>query len=130
MERFALTLFDYSRDHQWVRLMGWTEGELRSVSIHYEATSHGEISEVDDYLNLADFGNTSLGVSAQGSGGGTSANVRSLQNVYVYRADTPPKLYLRLQRLMDEGGPTAHAPGMFEDESTEPGVRRQKGTGG
>jgi hypothetical protein len=116
MERFARTLYDYSQDHQWVRLMGWTEAELRSVPIHYEATSHATTGPEDDYLNLANFGATSLGVSSQGSGGGTSANVRSIENTYVYRADTPPALYDRLQRLIDQGGPTAHAPGVFDQE--------------
>lgn len=105
MERFARTLFDYSQEHQWVRLMGWTEDELRGVPIHDQATSHDTTTEVDDYLNLANFGATALGVSSQGSGGGTSANVRSLQNVYVYRSDTPLVLYERLQTLMDQGGP-------------------------
>ncbi len=116
MERFARSLYDYSRDHQWVRLMGWTEDELRSVPIHDEATSHAQVTSEDDYLNLANFGATSLGVSAQGSGGGTSAQVRAIQNIYVYRSDTPPVLYDRLQKLLDQGGPPAHTPGMFERE--------------
>jgi hypothetical protein len=109
-------LYDYSLDHPWVRLMGWTEDELRSVPIHEEATSHGTLGPEDDYLNLANFGATGLGVSSQGSGGGTSAQVRSIQNVYVYRSETPPALYARLQRLVDEGGPPAHTPGLFEQE--------------
>lgn len=109
-EKFALTLYDYAREHQWVRLLGWTEDELRSVPIHYEATS------AFDYLNLANFGNTALGVSAE-SGGGTSAHTRAIQNVYVYQSDTPPELYLRLQRLMDEEKPAADAPEAFRQWS-------------
>jgi hypothetical protein len=116
MERFARTLYDYSKDHQWVRLMGWTDAELRSVPIHSNATSHGTTGPEDDYLNLANFGATSLGVSSQGSGGGTSANVRSIENTYVYRADSPPPLYERLQRLIDEGGPASDAWGVFDKE--------------
>lgn len=103
MERFSLSLFDYAQDHQWPRLMGWSDDELRAVPIHYEATSGA------NYLNLANFGATGLGVSAE-SGGGTSAGARSLQNVYVYQSDCPPQLYQRLQRLMDEGGPSPYPP--------------------
>ncbi|HLH75064.1 MAG TPA: hypothetical protein VKX96_17430 [Chloroflexota bacterium] len=103
MEKFALTLWDYGRDHQWVRLLGWTEDELRATPIHYEATS------ASDYLNLANFGNTALGVSSV-AGGGTSAHTRALQNVYVYQSDTPAELYERLQRLMDQEGPDPYPP--------------------
>ena|SRR5579884_3225554 len=101
-EKFGLTLFDYGRDHQWVRQMGWSDDELRSVPIHYEATSAA------DYLNLANFGNTALGVSSV-AGGGTSAHTRSIQNVYVYQNDTPPQLYERLQRMMDQEAPVVDA---------------------
>lgn len=97
------TLYDYGRDHQWVRLMGWSDDELRSVPIHFEATSAA------DYLNLANFGATGLGVSSE-AGGGTSANVRALQNVYVFQSDTPAPLYERLQRLMDDEPQTVDAP--------------------
>lgn len=100
------TLYDYSRDHQWVRVMGWSDDDLRAVPIHFEATS------ANDYLNLANFGNTALGVSSV-AGGGTSANARALQNVYVYQNDTPPHLYERLQRLMDEEPQTIDAPETF-----------------
>jgi hypothetical protein len=116
VERFARSLYDYSQEHQWVRLLGWTDDELLSVPIHSDATSHAQTSPEDDYLNLANFGATGLGVSSQGSGGGTSANVHSLENVYVYRSDTPPALYNRLQRLMDQGGPIPYAPGDFEQQ--------------
>jgi len=101
-EKFALTLYEYGRDHQWVRQMGWSEDELRSVPIHYEATS------AVDYLNLANFGNTALGVSSV-AGGGTSAGARNIQNVYVYQSDTPARLYERLQRLMDQETPVVDA---------------------
>jgi hypothetical protein len=104
MEKFSLTLADYAQDHQWVRMLGWTDAELRQVPIHDEATSGG------DYLNLANFGNTALGVS-QEAGGGTSAQVHSIQNLYIYRSDTPPQLYERLQRLADQGGPDPYPPG-------------------
>ncbi len=100
------TLLDYSRDHQWVRMMGWSDDDLRSVPIHFEATSAG------DYLNLANFGNTALGVSSV-AGGGTSANVRALQNAYVYQSDTPPHLYERLQRMIDNEPQTTDAPETF-----------------
>lgn len=100
------TLHDYRRDHQWVQMMDWSDDELRSVPIHFEATS------ASDYLNLANFGNTALGVSSV-SGGGTSANVRALQNAYVYQSDTPPHLYQRLQKMMDQEPQTRDAPEAF-----------------
>ena len=103
MDIFALTLWDYGHDHQWVRLLGWSEDDLRAIPIHYEATSAG------DYLNLANFGNTALGVSSV-AGGGTSAQTRALQNVYVYQSDTPAALYERLQKLVDQGGPDPYPP--------------------
>jgi hypothetical protein len=121
MEKFSLTLFDYAQDHQWPRLMGWSEDELRSVPIHYEATGGS------DFLNLANFGATGLGVSSE-SGGGTSAGARSLQNVYVYQSDCPPPLYERLQRLMDQGGPMADPHGM-ESPSDQSGGMRQRRAG-
>jgi len=105
MDTFALTLWDYGRDHQWVRLLGWSEDDLRAIPIHYEATSAG------DYLNLANFGNTALGVSSV-AGGGTSAHTRALQNVYVYQSDTPIALYERLQKLVDQGGPDPYPTGV------------------
>lgn len=105
-EGLVPTLFDYARDHQWVRLMGWSDDELRSVPIHFQATSAG------DYLNLANLGNTALGVSSE-SGGGTSADTRSIQNVYVYQDEAPPRLYERLQRLMDQEQPVVDATETF-----------------
>jgi len=119
MERFARTLNDYAKDHQWVRLLGWTENELESVPIHGQATSHDVTTEIDEYLNLANFGNTGLGVTSLAAGGGTSANVRSIENVYVYREDTPPELFRRLQVLIDGEGPPAHTPGIFGEEESE-----------
>jgi len=105
-ETFARTLYDYAREYQWPRLMGWSEDELRAVPVHEEATS------VCDYLNLANFGNTALGVTSV-AGGGTSAHVHAIPNLYVYQDDTPPELYARLQRLLDAEGPPAHVPGTF-----------------
>jgi hypothetical protein len=115
MAQNVRTLYEYGRDHQWVRLLGWTDVELQSVPIHSHATSHATTGPEDEYLNLANFGNTGLGVTSLGEGGGTSANVRDLRNVYVYREDTPPELYQRLQRLMDQEGPTPFAPGVLEN---------------
>ena len=48
----------------------------------------------------------------------TSANVRSIENVYVYREDTPPELFRRLQVLIDGEGPPAHTPGIFGEEES------------
>ena len=57
-EELALTLFDYAADYQWIRLLGWTDEELRGVRVHEQATSG------DEMINLANFGGTALGVSA------------------------------------------------------------------
>jgi hypothetical protein len=119
MDSFGLSLYDYGQDHQWVRLLGWTEDELRSVPVHYEATSHATTGPADEYLNLANFGATGLGVSSVGSGGGTSAQVHSIQNIFVYREDTPPELYHRLEVLMDQGGPIPFAPEVLEEGQPE-----------
>lgn len=109
MAQHRRTLHDYSRDHQWVRLLGWSEGELRSVPIHFEATSHATTGPEDEYLNLANLGNTGLGATSLGQGGGTSADTRSLQNVYVYRSECPPPLYERLRRVLEEEQPVQGA---------------------
>lgn len=99
-EAHSLTLYDYQADLQWVRNLGWSDDELRQVPVHEQATA-GE-----DYLNLANFGGTALGVTER-SGGGTSADVRALRNLYVYRSDTPAHLYKQLSDLLDRGGPSA-----------------------
>lgn len=103
-KNFSLSMWDYSKQYQWIRLLGWSEDELRSVPIHEEATSS------DDYINLTNFGGTPLGVSAK-SGGGSSAGARNVRNLYVYRKEVPDELWRRLQQLSRRGGPSA-----FEDD--------------
>ncbi len=106
-EELALTLFDYAADYQWIRLLGWTDEELRGVRVHEQATSG------DEMINLANFGGTALGVSAN-AGGGTSADARSIPNLWVYKSSTPPALWERLQDLANRGGPSAYnASGQF-----------------
>jgi len=106
-------------------MMGWSEKELRSVPIHYDATSHATTGPEDEYLNLANFGNTGLGVTSLGMGGGTSANTRSLENIYVYRSDCPPQLFDRLRRTMEEEKPAQGAEDMLQQRGNEnPNQRR------
>jgi hypothetical protein len=105
-ERFALTLYDYRDQLHWVGQMGWKDDDLRRVPVYEQATS-GE-----DYLNLANFGGTALGVSER-SGGGTSASSHSIHNIYVYRRTTPPELYRRLEKLMKLGGTSGYEDGVF-----------------
>ena len=101
-EEFALTLFDYRHQLNWVRYLGWTDEELQQVPVHEQATA-GE-----DYLNLANFGGTPLGVSERG-GGGTSADIREgIHNLYVYKREVPPHLYQQLQELVERGGPSGY----------------------
>ncbi|HLH26828.1 MAG TPA: hypothetical protein VK066_30245 [Chloroflexota bacterium] len=109
----TLMLSDLAREFQWVQMLGWSEDELESVPVHEEATAG------DEMLNLSNFGGTALGVSAN-AGGGTSANTRSIQNLWVYRRETPPPLWDRLRELMNRGGPSGYnASGQFGETSTE-----------
>ncbi len=111
-EELAMTLFDYRQTLQWVRMLGWSEDELRQVPVHEQATA-GE-----DYLNLANFGGTALGVSER-AGGGTSANVRAVRNLYVYRRELPAHLWQRLAELANRGGPSAfEESGQFGERGT------------
>lgn len=102
-EPFALTLYDYRDEFNWIRQLGWTDEELRQVPVHEQATSGG------DYINLTNWGGTALGVSAE-SGGGSSAGVRNIRNIYMYKSDTPERLYGILSQISQRGGPSA-----FED---------------
>ena len=97
---FSLTLYDYADEYQWIRMLGWSEEDLRKVPVHEEASS-GE-----EYLNLANFGGTPLGVSAV-AGGGTSGNVRAIRNLYVYKSEVPDNLWQKLADLANRGGPSA-----------------------
>ena len=125
MAQHGRTLHDYAQDHQWVGMMGWSEKELRSVPIHYDATSHATTGPEDEYLNLANFGNTGLGVTSIEFGSGTSANTRSLENVFVYRSDCPPQLFERLRRVMEEEKPAQGAEDMLQQRGNEnPNQRR------
>lgn len=106
-EKFAMTLYDYRRTLQWVRELGWTDDELSQVPVHEQATA-GE-----DYLNLANMGGTPLGVTVRG-GGGTSADVESIRNMYVYKSEVPEHLWNRLAEIMDRGGTSGYeASGKF-----------------
>ncbi|TAK28678.1 MAG: hypothetical protein EPO21_22580 [Chloroflexota bacterium] len=117
MEKFELTLYDYRNDLNWVRQMGWSDEELQQVPVHEQATA-GE-----NYLNLANFGGTTLGVTARG--GPTSAAVHNIHNLYVYERETPEHLYKQLREMVDRGGPSAYEEdGVFgergEDSSFPP----------
>ncbi len=100
-EQFAMTLFDYRGTLQWVRELGWTDDELAQVAVHEQATA-GE-----DYINLANMGGTPLGVTARG-GGGTSADVSSIHNMYVYKSEVPEHLWNRLVAIINRGGTSGY----------------------
>ena len=100
MGRFERTLYDYRDELQWVRLLGWTDEQLKQVPVHEEATA-GE-----PYLNLANFGGTNLGVTERG--GPTSAAVHSIHNLYIYEREVPEELYRQLRDLVDRGGPSGY----------------------
>ena len=107
VEPFARTLYDMREELQWVRMLGWTDDELRSVPVHADATTNQE------YLNLANFSGTGLGVTTRDQGGGTSADVQSIRNLYVYSSEAPPDLYRQLEDLLNKGGPSAYEDGVF-----------------
>ena len=100
MGKFELTLYEYKDELNWVQQMGWSDDELRQVPVHEQATA-GE-----DYLNLANFGGTNLGVTARG--GPTSAAVHNIHNMYIYEREVPERLYKQLKNLVDRGGPSAY----------------------
>lgn len=105
-EEFARTLYDMRDELQWVRMLGWSDEELKSVRVHPYPDS-GE-----QRLNLANFGGTPLGDNAYG-GGETSADATAIRNLYVFKSTTPPNLWLKLVELMDKGGPSAFEDGQF-----------------
>jgi len=109
VEQLAMTLFDYKESLQWVRQLGWSDEDLKKVPVHEQATA-GE-----DYLNLANMGGTGLGVTARGQGGGTSANVQSIRNMYVYAGEVPERLYRQLENIMNKGGTSGYEDGFFGD---------------
>lgn len=105
--KFERTLFDYRGELHWVSLLGWPDDDLRQVPVHEQATA-GE-----EYLNLSNFGNTALGVTSRAHGGPASADVRALRNLYVYSREVPERLYRKLERLADQGGPDAYDASVF-----------------
>ena len=102
------TLYDYREDLQWVRMLGWSDADLKKVPVHEDATAN------EDYLNLANFSGTGLGVTSRAEGGGTSANVRgAVRNLYIYSSEVPKHLYDALDDLLKRGGPSGYEDGVF-----------------
>ena len=95
----SLTMQDLAAEMQWIRMLGWSDDQLRSVLVHEEATGGDEI------INLSDFGGTALGVNP-GSMGGASAGVGALRNMWVYKSETPGECWSQLQQLAAQGGPS------------------------
>ncbi|HEY8476100.1 MAG TPA: hypothetical protein VIN09_04470 [Chloroflexota bacterium] len=112
---WEMTLFDYKDTLHWVRELGWSDDDLRQVPVHEQATA-GE-----DYLNLANFGGTALGVTERAQGGGTSGGTRNLRNLYVYKREVPQHLYARLEELCMRGGPSGFQDSGQFGERTELG---------
>lgn len=103
---FEMTLYDYKDTLQWVRRLGWSDSDLQKVPVHEQATA-GE-----PYLNLANMGGTALGVTVR-SGGGTSADVRAIRNMYVYKREVPDHLYKQLEDILNRGGTSGYENGQF-----------------
>jgi|DewCreStandDraft_2_1066082.scaffolds.fasta_scaffold07173_2 hypothetical protein len=115
--QWEMTLYDYKDVLGWVRYLGWSDEDLQKVPVHEQATA-GE-----DYLNLANFGGTSLNVTerAQGLASGTSAGVRNLHNLYVYKREVPEPLWRQLEDLVRRGGPSAfEESGLFGERGEVP----------
>ncbi|MBI2864960.1 MAG: hypothetical protein HYX94_10420 [Chloroflexi bacterium] len=104
--QWEMNLYDYKDEFQWIRMLGWSDEDLQKVPVHEQATA-GE-----DYINLANFGGTALGVTARG-GGGTSANVKAIRNMYVYKREVPVDLWDQLHNLQEKGGPSGYEIGLF-----------------
>ncbi len=100
-DKQAQTLYDYAADFQWIRMLGWSDDELRRVPVYEEATS------ADESLNLESVGGTSLNVSEAIDV--TSGDARALHNLWVYKRTTPPELWQRLWDLVRRGGPSGIA---------------------
>lgn len=103
---FEMTLYDYKDTLQWVRELGWSDDDLRKVPVHEQATA-GE-----PYLNLTNMGGTPLGVTARG-GGGSSAQVRAIRNMYVYKREVPEHLWRQIEEIIDRGGTSGYEDGIF-----------------
>jgi hypothetical protein len=99
-EPFAMTLYDLKEEYNWIRQLGWNDQDLMRVPVHEQATSG------DDYINLTNWGGTALGVSEK-SGGGTSAGIRNVRNLYVYKGEVPERLWNILFQISQQGGPSA-----------------------
>lgn len=95
--KFARTLLDLRNELQWVDLLGWSDEQLASVPVYEEDPVGGE------RINLTDVGGTALGVTSAESGGPTSANVRSIRNLWVVRDEVPAELYERLEAISRDG---------------------------
>jgi hypothetical protein len=94
----TLSLHDLARDHQWIRMLGWSDDQLRSVPVH-EVPTGG-----DEMLNLSDFGGTGAGDDSAP----TLAEARSIRNLYVYKSEAPADRWRELKQLVDQGGPSGY----------------------
>ncbi len=98
-DKFERTLYDLKSDYQWIGQLGWSDDDLRRVPIHEEATSDQE------FINLSDWGGTSLGVTSMPDASPASGDARALRNIFVYSNEAPRDLYERLRKLI-ESNPT------------------------
>jgi hypothetical protein len=112
-EPFARTLFDMKDQLQWVRQLGWTDDDLRSVPVHSEPTS-GE-----ERINLANFGGTSLGVETD-LGSPTSADSRSDLNLWVFKRDVPDNLWQSISQLVSQKVEPTELENMQAEETMQP----------
>ncbi len=114
-DKFERTLYDLKSEYQWIGQLGWSDEDLRRVPVHEEATSN------QDYINLSDWGGTSLGVTSRPDASPASGDTRALRNIFVYSEEAPRDLYDRLRKLV-ESNPT--------QSEVESAFGKQSGSGG
>lgn len=71
MDRHTMSLADYASEYQWIRMLGWSEDDLRRVPVTEQLPAG------DEAINLADFGGTPEGV-VRSPASPTSADARAV----------------------------------------------------
>lgn len=117
--RYELTMFDLRGEYQWIRELGWSDDELQQVPVFEQATTN------EDYINLADFGGTSLGTTSRPDASPTSAGISNIRNLYVYSSQTPRPLFDRLRQLVESSPTQSDVESAFGSQGGE--GRSQKG---
>jgi GH15 family glucan-1,4-alpha-glucosidase len=120
-KKFERTLLDLKGEFQWIRQMGWSDDDLRQVPVFEQATTN------EDYLNLADWGGTSLGTSGRPDASPASGGVSNLRNMFIYSSQTPRPLYERLRKLIESNPTQSEIDSAFGGQGGSGGMNRPQG---